>query len=681
MSGDDRPNLDDWGGKLDAGTTDEPTLALAERLRQEKALAKRPAPAFRRQLRERLVAEAEKGPKTPVERWAGALAGAALLILVGAFAVSWLSQPDEQESLARPLAITREAVEKTPTAPVRPDDLTLIDQPAPDAPDYLRLIAISPAPNTMLVGEQVFTVELGYRLESATGAIAQAVLGDLPRETSAGDRAPFLPLAASARLPAASEEQQVSLTGTFRAPEEAWLGPGALTLLLSLRDADTGAELFQATFAGAAWSFDPRVGDGVFPTTPRYLWVDDCDPRQDPTFCNISESLAILEPFYAVVADLNGTLTYALPTTVDELLDYDVVIANFCGSAGTVVPLLEAYYQRGGSLVVMGDTFCVGVPGPEAIGYSSAAVASLLTDSRGIFIQDVEEDNEAPIAPVRTHPATAGVETLYAPRSNGLRVFPPAQALATRGETPFLALEDGVGTLLVIPRIGFHWMAPDMPNNDNLQFWRSALRWLGAVRQVKEAAGGQPVAAPTAGPSPTPDLNRPPQIIVSSQTLVATNRVFVEEVFAPTGGWLALHLGDSEGPVLTQVAVGWGLTQGIPFDLPAVTLPAELTAVLHEDAGESAVFEFPGPDVPVVRNGVPVTATFLVSRITPTPWHTPTPATPPGDGPTPTPWYTPTSADPPGDGPTLTPWLTPTPEQGTEALSTPTPWYTPTPGG
>ena len=60
----------------------------------------------------------------------------------------------------------------------------------------------------------------------------------------------------------------------------------------------------------------------------RVLWADQCDPRTDPHICYLSDSLTILDEFYATLNEVGATIQYAQPQSLDQLRQYDVVIAN-----------------------------------------------------------------------------------------------------------------------------------------------------------------------------------------------------------------------------------------------------------------------------------------------------------------------------------------------------------------
>ena len=107
----------------------------------------------------------------------------------------------------------------------------------------------------------------------------------------------------------------------------------------------------------------------------RVLWTNDCDPRSDPGFCHISDSLTILNEFYATLRDIRATIQYSMPQSLDQLKQYDVVIADYCSSLyrSSAVPLLSQYIAQGGSVIVLADNFCI--VGSDNQGNVSAARA------------------------------------------------------------------------------------------------------------------------------------------------------------------------------------------------------------------------------------------------------------------------------------------------------------------
>src|SRR5512136_2800359 len=89
-------------------------------------------------------------------------------------------------------------------------------------------------------------------------------------------------------------------------------------------------------------------------THMRVLYTDKCDPRTDPHVCNLSDSPTILNEFYAALNDIRATIQYTMPQSLDQLRQYDVVIANYCSGLYEYnqTPLLSEYVAQGGSVMV-----------------------------------------------------------------------------------------------------------------------------------------------------------------------------------------------------------------------------------------------------------------------------------------------------------------------------------------
>ncbi len=513
-------DADDWGRKLDADAQDDPTLRLAAELSAWRPPAPPTPPAFKQRLRRQLWQQAEGAQTVKKNRFNQLVtAGFTVVILIGValLGYAWLTQlraAPENPALA-PVNPARDekATNDLPT-PFPTTAPLLVDQAAPAAADYVRLIAVSPGPDTLLTGVHDFTLTLGYRLQSLPTANLRASLVNLENPTSASGRAAIAGLVLDTPLAAAADETIITVTGVWRVPEEAWMGPGPLQLWLTLADPDTSSGqlqfLMEQTVEEVSWFMEPRYQNVTPQLYPRLLWVDDCDPRQDAAFCQLSDSLAVLADFYGVIEELGATLDYQIPTAVDDLMGYDVVIANFCGNAGKAIPLIEQYIQAGGSVVVMGDSFCRGVAVGDQSGYTSAQAASLLSEPRGIFFRETNTVDQPWADVIAVHPITLGVDRLSVPGSDSLQVMPPSQAVAARSGEPFVAVYDDVGTVVVIPRVGFTWTQADAPQPANFILWRNMLVWLANMTQVK--LGQMPAFLPApyntplppAPPTPTP---------------------------------------------------------------------------------------------------------------------------------------------------------------------------------
>lgn len=220
----------------------------------------------------------------------------------------------------------------------------------------------------------------------------------------------------------------------------------------------------------------------------RVLWTDDCDPRTDPQVCHISDSLTVLNEFYAALTDVGATIEYTMPQSLDQLRQYDVVIANYCSDLyrQNTTPLLSEYVAQGGSLIVMGDNFCI-VGGDSQGNVSAALAANALTASRGITItaddvSDIQFSNQ-----ILAHPTTANVNSIYSLRHAYLEVSSPSTAVVMMDSKPFIGVYDGAGTLIAIPNIGFYWgnSFGQVQESDNFVFWRNALRWMALKSHLK----------------------------------------------------------------------------------------------------------------------------------------------------------------------------------------------------
>jgi hypothetical protein len=116
----------------------------------------------------------------------------------------------------------------------------------------------------------------------------------------------------------------------------------------------------------------------------RLLYTMDCDPRQDPMYCNLAGSFDQLSGFFATAADF-GELEFRLASSVN-LSDYAAVIFETClywppseearGRGGD--QQLDAYLEQGGRALILGDNFCF------TDGRSSAQSANALLRGWGL---------------------------------------------------------------------------------------------------------------------------------------------------------------------------------------------------------------------------------------------------------------------------------------------------------
>ncbi len=128
-----------------------------------------------------------------------------------------------------------------------------------------------------------------------------------------------------------------------------------------------------------------------------------------------------------------------------------------------------------------------------------------------------------------------------------------------------------------------------------------------------------PEATPTPPPTPTATLPPPPALAVEAQTLAADGRLLVARAVAPEGGWLAVHAGGVDGPVLAAQRLPAGASERIGLTIDPYAATETLVAVLHRDAGVAGAFEWPGIDEPLLLNDEPVAYAFTVDVQVPQP--------------------------------------------------------------
>ncbi len=190
---------------------------------------------------------------------------------------------------------------------------------------------------------------------------------------------------------------------------------------------------------------------------------------------------------------------------------------------------------------------------------------------------------------------------------------------------------------------------------------------------------GTIVVAPSGGATPTSGADATPTSAAASPTAVsgpipsvdardqpAGSSLIVAHVVAAQDGWITVHantINNQPGEQLGHSAVRRGDNYNVRVLLnPVPQVGDKVWPMLHIDAGVIGVYEFPGPDAPVILNG-----NIVMQQITLT--------APPTPGPRPT--HPPTQATPTA-GVTMTPAPLPaTPTAGvamtgTQTMATPT---------
>jgi hypothetical protein len=146
-------------------------------------------------------------------------------------------------------------------------------------------------------------------------------------------------------------------------------------------------------------------------------------------------------------------------------------------------------------------------------------------------------------------------------------------------------------------------------NEENITPEATAAATTAAV-PTEQAA--EPTATPS--PAPTPTEEPPvPAVSVSDQALEDDGRLLIREVTAVEPGWVVVYADDSGSPgaVLGYSAVEEGQSEDLAVLIDPLAATETLHVRLHADAGESGVFDYPGPDNPVSVDSEPVEAMFV----------------------------------------------------------------------
>jgi hypothetical protein len=105
------------------------------------------------------------------------------------------------------------------------------------------------------------------------------------------------------------------------------------------------------------------------------------------------------------------------------------------------------------------------------------------------------------------------------------------------------------------------------------------------------------------------------RVIVKDQR-AAMGAVSIDEVLSNGPGWLVIHAdrNGTPGPVIGYAAVSEGLVKNLAVKIDGSKATPVLYAMLHTDAGKVGVYEFPGPDVPVMVDEKMVSPAFTLQN-------------------------------------------------------------------
>lgn len=146
-----------------------------------------------------------------------------------------------------------------------------------------------------------------------------------------------------------------------------------------------------------------------------------------------------------------------------------------------------------------------------------------------------------------------------------------------------------------------------------------------ATTQAPAPAATQ-APAPAASQAPAPAAPAQPSsgtatIDVSDQPLT-DGHITLASVMALQDGWIAVHANTSDnkpGPVIGHAAVKAGMNMNVQVTLsPAPKAGDKVWPMLHIDSGQKGVYEFPGPDSPVIQNGDIVMKQITITSVSTT---------------------------------------------------------------
>jgi hypothetical protein len=106
-----------------------------------------------------------------------------------------------------------------------------------------------------------------------------------------------------------------------------------------------------------------------------------------------------------------------------------------------------------------------------------------------------------------------------------------------------------------------------------------------------------------------------PSVTVEDQEIV-NGTVTVQNVVAAEDGWMNIHrsANGTFGEVIGHTFVQAGTTENVVVPIEVDQATETLHAMLHVDAGQEGVYEFPGPDQPVLVDGEIVVQPFTVTN-------------------------------------------------------------------
>lgn len=265
-------------------------------------------------------------------------------------------------------------------------------------------------------------------------------------------------------------------------------------------------------------------------------------------------------------------------------LDFDVIQVV---PAGSVVGF-TGFMDGTGNWVQVDP---VGAP----VGWMHASLLESVPDGLQIRPADLPEEEQEAEVDFAPNVATGTTEFNVYLRSSPSQSFNIIEVVPAGTTVGYTGFTDGSG----------NWVQVDPAGAPLGWIWGEFLTNVPEELQVRPADRPDDAAA-----EPTP------AVTVADQELGNGDTVTVPQVTATEAGWLVIHVNDNGAPgaVIGQTAVEAGTNENVMVEVDAQEVTETLFAMLHVDAGESGVYEFPGPDVPVQVDGDVVVRPFQLTE-------------------------------------------------------------------
>ncbi len=136
------------------------------------------------------------------------------------------------------------------------------------------------------------------------------------------------------------------------------------------------------------------------------------------------------------------------------------------------------------------------------------------------------------------------------------------------------------------------------------------------ISACQTAATPTLIRIPTVSPA-LPNTGMTPMVIIKNQSSDGTS-VVVSDVVSKGPGWIAIHKQNADGTMGEPIGhehVQDGDNRNVVVQIDPKQVTGTMYAMLHHDAGQVGVYEFPGPDTPATdANGIIIAPPFNWSK-------------------------------------------------------------------